>query len=909
MLLGRSSEREALDRVLADVRTGGSRALVMRGDAGIGKTALLDYLVGQAVDCRTVRVAGLEAEKELAFAALHQICAPLLDRLGHLPAPQQDALRTAFGLTAGSRPDHFKVGLAVLGLFAEAAREQPVLCVVDDAQWLDQTSAQVVGFAARRLRAESVAVVFAVRETGDHAVPELVGLPDLCIDGLPDKDARVLLASAHPGAVDDRVLERIVAESQGNPLALLELPRGFTAAELAGGFGLLSATAVPRRIEESFRRQIAAISPTTRQVLLVAAAEPVGDPVLVWRAVGRLDVGMSAAGVQEAEAAGLVEFASRVRFRHPLLRSVIYSAASPEQRRRVHAALADAVDPLTDPDRRAWHLAQAADDTDEDVAAELERCGGRAQARGGLAAAVAFFERASELSPDPAIRGRRALAAAQAGCLASMPETSVRLLAVAEASPLGALQNAEADLLRARLAFDLNRGPDATSLLLKAATQLEGLDPALARDTYLEALRAAWYAGDPPGGITLRDAAKAAAAAPEPEASPRPSDLLLDGLTVRYTAGYAVGAPALKQVVHAFRAADFRDVEALRWLWFASATAVDLCDDEAADELTSGFVELARSSGALAPLALALTTRIVVAVFSGDLAGAGAMLDELNAVEESTGLRIAPYAAQLLAAWRGQEDVTTELVSASTLYAKRRTEGLGPINSGWARAVLANGLGCGEEAFVAAQRAVEPSQERGVLTWAPLVELVTAASRTGRSDVAADALQRLEQLTRASGSQWALGLAACCRALVSDGPAAENSYLEAIDRLGRTRIRGQLARTHLHYGEWLRRHNRRNHARDQLRTAHEMLTTMGMDGFAALAARELGATGETVRKQVDASSARLTGQEAQIVRLVRDGLSNAEIATRLFISPRTVEWHISKIFAKLGISSRRQLRR
>jgi DNA-binding CsgD family transcriptional regulator len=644
-------------------------------------------------------------------------------------------------------------------------------------------------------------------------------------------------------------------------------------------------------------------------VLVVAAAEPVGDPALVWRAVDRLGIGMTSARLVPPEAAGLVEFAPRVRFRHPLLRSVVYNAASSEQRRRAHWALADVVDPVTDPDRRAWHLAQATAEPDEDVAAELERSAGRAQARGGLAAAASFLERASELSPDVTKRGQRALAAAQAKYLAGLPDASLRLLSLAEASPLVELDRAQADLLRARIAFTVNRDRDTPALLVKAAARLEPLDAQLAYETYLDALRAAWYAGDPPGGITLRDVAKAAAAAPKPEAPLRAPDLLLDGLAVRYTAGYAAGAPKLKLALRAFRTAGLSGAEGLRWLWFASATAVDLCDDDTADALTSKFVQLARDAGALATLPLALTTRIVVTIFAGDLAAAGALLDELRSVQEGTGIRIAPYTGQLFAAWQGQEAVAAELVSASSADAERRGEGLGRINAGWTRAVLFNSLGRFDDALVAAQQATEPGQERGVLTWAPLVELVTAATRTNRHDVAADAMQRLERLTRASGTNWALGMEACCRALVSQGQLAESLYLEAIGRFTGTRIRGQLARTHLHYGEWLRRNKRRNDAREQLHTAHDMFTAMGMDAFAALAARELGATGETVRKRVDAGSVQLTGQEEQIVRLVREELSNAEIATRLFISPRTVEWHLSKIFAKLGISSRRQLRR
>lgn len=906
MLLNRRRERGLLDQLVADVNAGESRALVIRGDAGIGKTALLGDVLDRASGCRTARAAGVEAEKELAFAALHQICAPMLDRLARLPDPQQEALRAAFGLSTGSQPDRFMIGLAVLGLFAEVAREQPLLCVIDDAQWLDRASAQVLAFAARRLLAESVAIIFAVRETSERTdLPELAGLPDLVVTGLPDDEARVLLASAYPGPTDERVLARVIAESQGNPLALLELPRGFTPMELAGGFGL-STISLPQWIEESFRRQIATLPAVTRQVLLVAAAEPVGDPALVWRAVDQLGVGTDAA-TSLATAADLVEFGSRVLFRHPLLRSAIYHAVSPEERQSVHRALAQVTDPVADPDRRAWHLAQAAAGRDELVAAELERCAGRAQARGGLAAAATFFQRAFEVTPDPTRRGQRALAAAEAMHQAGIPDAAFRLLSLAEASPLGEFQRAQADLLRARLSFTMDRSRDTPALLLKAAAMLEQLDVRLARETYLDALRAGWFAAHLANGTSMGDVAAAARSAPAAVPPLRPPDHLLDGLAVRYTDGYAAGAPMLKEALRAFRGPDLSGEEGLRWLWFASSTSLDLFEDETCDTLVSRFIQLARESGALAALPMALTIRNVMDVFAGDLAAARSVLEELETVAEATQTQGPRYARQVLAAWQGAEGKATELIAATTADSERRGEGVGLIAAGWMQAVLCNSLGRYDDALVAAQHATEPRQDLGVMTWAPLVELVTSAARADRLDLATDALGRLSVLTQAGRTDWALGLEACCRGLVTDGAAAESCYLEAIDRLGRTLIRGQLARAHLHYGEWLRRQNRRIDARDQLRTAHEMFTSMGMEAFADLTARELAATGETVRKRRGATPTQLTSQETQIARLVRDGLTNVEIAARLFISPRTVEWHLGNIFTKLGITSRRQL--
>ncbi|WP_433281456.1 helix-turn-helix transcriptional regulator [Pseudonocardia xinjiangensis] len=910
MLLDRRSEREVLDRVVADLRRGESRALVLGGDAGIGKTALLEYVAGRATGCQLVRAGGVEAENELAFAALDQVCAPMLDRLPQLPGPQREALSTAFGLGIGRPPDRFIVGLAVLGLFAEAARERPLLCLIDDAQWLDRASAQVLGFVARRLKAESLAMIFAVRRTGDQAeVPELAGVPDLHVTGLPDEDARALLLSAHPGPVDDRVLDRVVADSRGNPLALQELPRGFTLAELAGGFGLLSAAELPLRIEESFQRQIATLAPLTRQVLLVAAAEPVGDPVLVRRAVDPLGTGIGAELALREATAGFLEFGARVTFRHPLLRSAIYHAATPEDRRQAHRALAQVMDPVTDPDRRAWHLAQAAAGDDDDVAAELEWSAGRAQARGGPAAAAAFFERAADLTRDSARRGQRLLAASQANYQAGMPHASLALLTRAEACLLGTRERAHGDALRARVAFTLNRGPEAPTLLLEAATRLERFDVRMGRETYLEALRAGWFVAHLSAGPTLHDLSDAALAAPAPEHAGTPSDLLLDGLAVRYRDGYPAGAPLLKHALDAFLGAEPADDVDLRWLWFACTTSLDLWEAEAGDVLTSRFVQLARNSGTLTALLLALTQRIVMQVFAGDLAAADLLLEELDAVQEGTGLDERPYAAQLLAVWRGQEDKAVALIEATTREATQRGEGVGVIAAGWMQALLSNSLGRYDEALPAARQATEPRQEMGVVTWCSLVELVIAAARTGQGDTASEALARLRVMTQASGTDWALGVQASCEALVHDGEAVEPYHREAIDRLARTRMRGLLARCHLHHGERLRRRDRCGEAREELRTAHTMFTAMGMDAFAAQAARELGASGETVRKNKDVSSGGLTAQQEQIVLLVRERMSNAEIADRLFISPRTVEWHLSKIFTKCGVTSRHQLRR
>ena len=514
-LTGRRSERGVLDRFVAGVRAGEGRALVVRGEPGVGKTMLLDYLAGRASGCRVARAVGVQSEMELAFAGLHQLCAPMLDHAESLPVPQREALRTAFGLSAGPVPDRFLVGLAVLGLLSEAAGERPLICVVDDEQWLDRASAQALGFAARRLAADPVGLVFAARVPGE----DVAGLPELVVEGLAEDDARELLESVLTGPLDARVRDRIIADTHGNPLALLELPRGLTPAQMTGGFGVRSAVPLDGRIEESFGRQLEMLPAQTLRLVQLAAADPSGDPVLVWRAAGRLAMGAGAA--RPAVEAGLAEFGARVRFRHPLVRSAAYRSASVQTRQELHAALAEATDPAVDPDRRAWHRAEAAPGPDEDVAAELEQCAGRAQRRGGLAAAAAFLERSARLTLDPARRAQRVLAAAQARLRAGAPDGALGLLAMAQAGPLDELQRARGDLLRAQVAFASSHGRDAPPLLLSAAKQLEALDVGLARETYLEAFTAALFVGrlSPAVGDVAR-AVRTAPAAPGPARAP-----------------------------------------------------------------------------------------------------------------------------------------------------------------------------------------------------------------------------------------------------------------------------------------------------------------------------------------------------------------------------------------------------
>ena len=900
-LKDRLEERDTLDRLVDAVRVGESRVLVLRGEPGVGKTALLDYVSSQAAGCRVTRAVGVQSEMELAFAGLHQLCASMLDRLEALPVPQREALRTAFGISAGPAPDRFMVGLAVLGLLSEVAGQRPLVGLVDDAQWLDRASAQALGFVARRLAAEPVALIFAARAPGE----ELAGLPELLLAGLRREDARALLDSALTGPLDARVRDQIITETRGNPLALLELPRGLSPAELAGGFGLPGVVALPGRIEQSFQRQLDALPAQTRRLLLLAAADPSGDPALVWRAAGRLGIQMHTA--VPATEAGLTEFTPLVRFRHPLVRSAAYRSAPLSERQQVHAALAEATDPEADPDRRAWHRAQAAPSPDEEIAAELERSAGRAQARGGLAAAAAFLERAVALTVDPARRAGRTLAAAQASLQAGAFGKALELVAAAEAGPLDESQSARADLLRGQIAFASGLGSDAPPLLLKAAKRFEPLNLDLARETYLDAWWAAMFAGHLAGAGDLLEVSRAARTLPPAAHPARPADRLLDGLVLLVTDGPATAAPVLRQATNAFASVDMPVEEVLRRGLMAREADKALWDYNGS-RMTVRQVRLARDAGALDRLPLMLNEIALDAVYSGDLGAAASMIAEASAVSEATGSRIAPYAATMLASYRGREAELTSLIQSIIEQATAGGQGAAVTWAHRVAAILYNGLGRHQEALAAAKQASEHAHV--YVSMSTLPELIEAGVRVGDTRLASVALDLLAERTRAGGTEEGLGVEARCRALLSEGEAADGCYREAIGRLGLTRLRPDLARTHLLYGEWLRRERRRGDAREQLRTAYQMLDEIGMEAFADRARRELLATGETAGKRIVQAAhggAALTSQEAQVARLARDGLSNPEIAARLFISARTVQYHLSKVFAKLGISSRGQL--
>lgn len=897
--LGRASERQALDRLLEGVRGGQSAVLVIHGEAGVGKTALLHYCARQASGLRVAKIAGVEAEMELPFAALHQLCAPMLARRAALPEPQRDALSVALGLSSGDTPDRFLVALGVLSLLSAVAEERPLLVLVDESQWLDAASGQVLGVVARRLLAESVAIVLAVRQPGD--THEFEGLPELALGGLDREDARTLLARAIPGRLDDRVRDRIIAETRGNPLALLELPRGASRAELAGGFELPAAGDLPGHIEDHYLRRLGALPEATQRLMLLAAADPAGDATLLWRAAQTLRIDTSA--LAPAQGAELLDIGAAVRFRHPLVRSAAYRAASPGARQAVHEALAEVSDPEIDADRRAWHRALAAAGPDDDVAAELEHSAGRAQTRGGLAAAAAFIARAAALTVDPAQRAQRALAAAQAKHQAGAPEAALALLATAQAGPLDPLQRAHSELLSAEIAFTSNRGSAAPALLLRAAKKLEPLDAKVARDTYLEALSAAMFAArlaGPAGGVRdVANAVQAARSAPTPQSA---ADLLLYGWASLFADGCAAAAPRLREALLEFDDGTAA-AEHLHLLWLVTITAPVVWDDVRWEALSRRHVELTRSSGALGELPLALNSRSYIHLFRGELPTASALIEEARVATEATGAGLTPWGAIALAALRGREQDASTMLEVARADATQRGEGIGLTVIAWARAILYNGLGVHDKALAPAKGAIDCPTNSAAAAWG-MVELIEAAARAGDPEAAAEAAGRFAEIAKAVGTDWALGVNARSRALLSTGATAEQLYQEGLDHLGQGQMRVDQARTHLLYGEWLRRERRRTEAREQLRRARRMFTDMGIEAFAERARRELVTTGEKVRKRTVETRDELTAQETQIARLARDGLSNPEIGARLFLSPRTVEWHLHKVFSKLGISSR-----
>jgi DNA-binding CsgD family transcriptional regulator len=901
-LFGRRADCEELDGLVADIRTGTSRVLAVRGEPGAGKTALLEYLIEHADGFRIANALGVESEMELPYSGLHQLCGPMLDLVDVLPKPQRDALATVFGISeAPAPPKRFLVGLATLSLFAESAERQPLLCVVDDAHWLDEASVQVLGFVGRRLLADRVGLVTGSRVGIGDTV--FAGLPELVVGPLGERDARALLLENLIGPLDAVVCDQIVAESHGNPLALLEFPRTWNTADLAGGFGVPENHPLSGRIEDSYVRRLRTLPRDTQLLVLAATAEPLGDPTLLHSVAKSLEIDMTA--IDPAVDAGLISIGHRVEFAHPLVRSSTYRSAPAEDRHLVHRALADATDAEKDPDRRAWHSAAAASGPDEDVAADLERSAGRAQARGGRAAAAAFLERSVELTEEPGRRSERAVAAAEASFQAGAFEAALRLATTAEAGSLDNFHRARVNLLRGHITQVFAYGNDAAPQLLDAARQLQPFDGGLAREAYLAAYTSAFSAAHLGDEGVLREICRAIEDLPAAPGTPSPIDLLLEGMARSHTDGRAAAMRTLKRAATAV--ADLPDEDVIRWGWMAPFASHMTWDPAASSAIYERQAQIVRNAGALAELPIYVSAWALDKTWNGDLAGADLLVAETDDVLAATGSQLPPFATLRLAAMRGREAEASPLIAATIAQGNARGQGLAVRMAEFAAATLYNGLSRFSEAFGAAHEGAPSDMDPYPLTWI-LPELVEAATRIGETDVARLAVERLVAATSPAGTDWALGTGARSRALVLHGNDAESGYLEAIDRFGRTHLRPELARSHLVYGEWLRRGGRRIDAREQLRMAYEMCVEIGMEAFGERARRELNATGEKVRKRSPETSSELTPQEEQIARLARDGFSNPEIGAQLFISARTVEWHLRKVFTKLDIASRRQLR-
>ncbi|WP_198549611.1 AAA family ATPase [Kitasatospora aureofaciens] len=879
--------RAVLVDLLAGARAGRGGAAVVRGEAGIGKTTLLRHVTDGLSGVRLLWVNGAEFEADFAYAAVHQLTRPLHERIGGLPAAQRNALAVALGLGEGGTPSRFAVGLALLGLLSDAAREQSVVCVVDDAQWLDRASAQALAFVARRVANESVAFVFGVRDA--HVIAELEGLPVLTLPRLSDQVARRLLASSLLGPVDDQVRERILAEARGNPLALLELPRRLGPAVLAGGFGLPTPVSPASRIEQSYQQQVSRLSEDARVLLLVAAAEPLGDPGLLWRAADLLGVGPQAG--PEAEASELIELGGQSRFRHPLVRSAVYTAASPAERRRVHGALAQVTDPLTAPDRRSWHRAQSLSRPDEEVAADLLRCAERARRRGGAAAEAAFLEQATGLTAEPRLRAERSLAAARAAMEAGSFESALTLVEAAEGGPIDATGRVQAELLRGRAAFFGDGAADAVGHLVAAAD----LDPGRARTHLLDALQAGLVVGR--SSPAARDALAAARRAPAPAGERSTADELLDAL-VGYLDGDLAVVPVLLGML-----SDVADPLWAGRLSLAALLAVELWDVALEDRLAGRAVDSARAGGTLMVLPVGLWMQAMAAAQRGDLLDAAALNSEADGIAEVTGVPPHWYGRLFAAAVRGVDAEARPLFDRVLAESHARRKGMLTATVHAAAALHANGVADHRAALASARLAVADG-DLGTSSLA-LPELVEAAVRCGEQDTAQEAFARLSRHASAAGTDWALGVRAALAALLSDDPA--ELHAEAVARLDAAGLRVWRGRALLHQGAWLRRDGRRGQAREALRTAHELFTAVGAEGFAERARVELAAAGEQARPAGLGAVELLTGQELNIARLVATGATSREVADRLFLSPRTIDAHLRSVFRKLDVTSRRQL--
>jgi DNA-binding CsgD family transcriptional regulator len=893
--------------VLDAVRGGVSSTLVLVGGLGVGKTVLLEYAIDAAPDMQIVAVTGVQSEIGMEFAALHQLLLPFPPTLDVLPSPQRDALRVAFGLEAGPPPDLFLVGLAVLTVLSHAVQEQPLLCVIDDAHWLDAESAQVLAFVARRLYADRVGMIIAVGERG--VTQQFDDLPSVEVGPLPDAEAAELLRSVAGAPLNEQLVSRILADTQRNPLALVELSAEFDVAQLAGLAALPEPLPLSDRLERRFLRQVRGLPADSRAFVLLAAADPAPERSRLWRAAVLAGIDPDAAAA-DAESAGLLEFPGAwVRFRHPLIRSAVYHGATDGERRRAHLALADVSNSGSDLDegRRAWHRAAATTVPDEDVATELDRAAARARGRGGYWAQVALLRRSVELTPDEGRRAQREVALAGAEFASGRPDTAHDLLDHAMPRLTDDMTRGQATQLTGIILYIQGKSAEAARVLAAAARAF-GPDAVAARSAILSALLAAQWAGPE----QTRTIAAAARSFPRPAGSaPTVSDLLLDGFATRFTAGYAEAAGPLRAAIAALLADDLDPVTGLRYFELGAVAAGSLWDDQAFHDIAERWANTARTLGALTVLPLALAFQTMSAWLAGRFDDADARLAEMSEVIAASHsppmLGTDSRGQGILLAYRGRTDQARAAGAAQVRESTARGQRL-PADQG--RYIVAVADLCARD-YNAAVAAALPviEDDPAFIAETALPELVEAAVRSGNRETADRAFGTLSERALAAGTPWALGLRARCQALVDEDGNAEDAYTESIRQLQHSRAVVDLARTRLLYGQWLRRAKRRRDARHQLRTATDMFTAMGADAFAEQATTELRATGERARARIPETGLDLTPQEARVADLAAEGLSNNEIAAQLFISPATVAYHLRKIFTKLGLTSRHQLRR
>jgi DNA-binding CsgD family transcriptional regulator len=903
-LLDRQAERASIDRALRSVRDGSSATLVIRGPPGVGKTALLGYAADAAPDMGICGVIGIESEINLEFAALHQLLIPFIRDIEDLPGPQRQAMRVAFGMDEGPPADRFLVGLAALTLLARAAEERPVLCLIDDAEWLDTESAHALGFVARRLYADRVGML--VVQSEPAAADAFEQFPQVRVGGLPAAEAGRLLRSVVGAPVADRVLDRILADTERNPLALVEIGTEFTPDELAGRASLPEPVPLSRRLVDRFSRQVRELDPDTQAFLLLAAAGVLGDRAVLWRAArrGGIDADTAAAN---AESAGLVQLsASSVQFRYPLIRSAIYHGAADQDRRRAHLLLSEATSG-THPDLQAWHQGAAATGPDEDVASALERAAGDAQARGGYAARAGLLRRSIELTPDDGLRARREIALAEAELMSGHPDKARDLADAALGRLTDPGARAAGERLRGEILFVQGNAAESAKVLADAARSLDPDRPA-GRETMAAAMWAAVWAGP----VQTRDMAITAAACPHlarSEASV--ADLLLEGYEARFTAGYGAAVEPFRAAISVLRSADLEPDAGLRWYAMGAEAAGSLWDADALLDIAGRFVRTARARGALIQLPVALAMQAIADWVAGRLADAEDRWTEMREIIAASDswpvLGIDSRGEGLVLAYTGR--VAAAKAAGASQIRECTARGQGGI-ADIGRAIVAIADMCDRDydsAEFAAATVV--GHDQAFTTEAILPELVETAWRSDHHREALNAFGVLSERTLAAGTPWALGVRSRCAALIEEDDRAEDAYQEAISQLQRSRATVELARSHLFYGQWLRRAKRRREARHQLRAAYDMFDAMGADAFTDLASAELSATGERARARRPETTFDLTPQEARVAGLAAEGETNNQIAAELFVSPRTVEYHLGKVFRKLGVTSRAQLAR